>query len=134
MEKILCMLWFMFILNITNLQYFTGAIFLRRFRLYVLSFMFRFMFSNICFRKIKTSRFILCVSQNITWNETWKIKFYPLQVMLSININHNMGFFMDKILCFDSCNQTWHGSKQQCKLSQKNWPFVNLCYIFLISC
>ena len=30
---------------------------------------------------------------------------------------------MDKILCFDSCNQTWHGSKQQCKLSQKNWPY-----------
>ena len=38
---------------------------------------------------------------------------------------------MDKILCFDSCNQTWHGSKQQCKLSQKNWPTVSL---FLCDC
>ena len=31
---------------------------------------------------------------------------------------------MDKILCFDSCNQTWQWSKQQCKLSQKNWPHM----------
>ena len=29
-------------------------------------------------RKFKTSRFMICLS----WNETWKIKFYPLQVML----------------------------------------------------
>ena len=31
---------------------------------------------------------------------------------------------MDKILCFDFCNQTWHGSKQKSKLLQKNWPIV----------
>ena len=33
---------------------------------------------------------------------------------------------MDKILCFDSCNQTWHRSKQQYKLWQKNWPNMSV--------
>ena len=45
-----------------------GAIFLSRFRLYMLSFMFRFMFANICFEE----------NQNSKKHEI--IKFYPLQV------------------------------------------------------
>ena len=35
---------------------FSGPIFLRWFRLYVLSFMFRFMFANICFEKNQNSK------------------------------------------------------------------------------
>ena len=34
----------------------SGPIFLRRFRLYVLSFMFRFMFANICLEKNENSK------------------------------------------------------------------------------
>ena len=34
-----------------------GAIFLCRFRLYMLSFIFRFMFANICFEKNQNSKF-----------------------------------------------------------------------------
>ena len=49
----------------------TGAIFLRRFRLYVLSFMFRFMFANICFEKNENSEIYVMFIINITWNETW---------------------------------------------------------------
>ena len=40
-----------FIVKILN-----GPIFLRRFRLYVLSFMFRFMFANICSEKNQNSK------------------------------------------------------------------------------
>ena len=34
--------------------------------------------------------------------------------------------FLEKILCFDSCNQTWHGSSQQYKLSQKKKAYWKL--------
>jgi hypothetical protein len=48
-----------------------GPIFLRRFRLYVLSFMFRFMFANICFEKNENSKIYVMFIINITWNKTW---------------------------------------------------------------
>ena len=43
-----------------------GAIFLCRFRLYVLSFMFRFMFANICFEKNENSKIYVTLIINIT--------------------------------------------------------------------
>ena len=48
----------------------TGPIFLRRFRLYVLSFMFRFMLGNICFEKNENSKIYVMLIINITGNET----------------------------------------------------------------
>ena len=57
---------------------------------------------------------------NVKWNIKNQVSPYGSFVMLSITWD----FFMDKILCFDSCNQTWHGFKQQYKLSQKNWTCV----------
>ena len=47
-----------------------GPIFLHRFRLYVLSFMFIFMFANICFEKNQNSKIHVTFMINITWNET----------------------------------------------------------------
>ena len=47
-----------------------GPIFLRRFRLYVLSFMFRFMLANICFEKNENSKIYVMLIINITGNET----------------------------------------------------------------
>ena len=55
----------------------TGAIFLRRFRLYMLSFMFRFMFANICFEKNQNSKIHVMFIINITWNETWNNQVLP---------------------------------------------------------
>ena len=43
-----------------------GAIFLRWFRLYMLSVMFRFMFANICFNKNKNSKIHVMFIINIT--------------------------------------------------------------------
>ena len=47
-----------------------GPIFLRRFRLYVLSFMFRFMFVNICFEKNQNVEIhvMLITKHNMEWN------------------------------------------------------------------
>ena len=45
-----------------------GAIFLHRFRLYMLSFMFRFMFANICLEKNQNSKIHVMFIINITWN------------------------------------------------------------------
>ena len=45
---------------------FYGPIFLRRFRLYVLSFMFRFMFANICFEKNQNIKIYVMFIINIT--------------------------------------------------------------------
>ena len=47
-----------------------GPIFLRRFRLYVSSFMFRFMFANICFEKNENSKIYVMLIINIAGNET----------------------------------------------------------------
>ena len=79
-----------------------------------LGFMFYLLCLDSCLqtyvlRKIKTSIFMLCLSQNITRNETGICSFWAVwavravgknqvltsasYVMLSININHNMGFF-----------------------------------------
>ena len=44
----------------------TGAIFLRRFMFYILSFMFRFMFANICFEKNQNSKIHVMFIINIT--------------------------------------------------------------------
>ena len=43
-----------------------GAIFLRGFRLYMLSFMFRFMFANICFEKNQNRKIHVMFIINIT--------------------------------------------------------------------
>ena len=59
-----------------------GAIFLCRFRLYVLSFMFRFMFANICFEKNQNSKIHVMFIINITWNETWNNQLLPFASML----------------------------------------------------
>ena len=47
-----------------------GPIFLRRFRLYVLSFMFRFMFVNICFEKNQNIKIhvMFITKHNMKWN------------------------------------------------------------------
>ena len=47
-----------------------GRIFLRRFKLYVLSFMFWFMFANIRFEKNQNRKIHVMFIINITWNET----------------------------------------------------------------
>ena len=67
-----------------------GAIFLRRFRLYILSFKFIFMFANICFEKNQNSKIHVMFIINITWNETWNNQVLPFA---SINMNHNIEFF-----------------------------------------
>ena len=48
----------------------SGPIFLRRFRLYVLSFMFRFMFVNICFEKNQNIKIhvMFITKHNMKWN------------------------------------------------------------------
>ena len=53
-------------LHVSMGQFFCGPIFLRRFRLYVLSFMFRFMFANICFEKNENSKIYVMLIINIT--------------------------------------------------------------------
>ena len=73
----------------------SGAIFLRQFRLYILSFMFRFMFANICFEKNQNSKIHVMFIINITWNETWNNQVLPF-VSLAFNMNHNIGFFSMK--------------------------------------
>ena len=47
-----------------------GPIFLRRFRLYVLSFILRFMFANICFEKNQNNKihFMFITKRNMKWN------------------------------------------------------------------
>ena len=45
---------------------YSGPIFLRQFRLYVLSFMFRFMFANICFEKNQNIKIYVMFIINIT--------------------------------------------------------------------
>ena len=72
-----------------------GAIFLLRFRLYVLSFMFRFMFANICFEKNQNIKIhvMFITKHNMKWNMKNQVLPSASYVMLSININHNMGFF-----------------------------------------
>ena len=63
--------------------------FLRRFRLYMLSFMFRFMFANICFEKNQNSKINVMFVINITWNEAW----------------YNQVLTFASLVCYDSCNQ-----------------------------
>ena len=76
------------------------------------------MFANICFEKNQNSKIhvMFIIKHNMKWN-------MKNQVLPSAIITWD--FFRDKILSFDSCNQTWHGSKQEYKLSQENWP--NMC-------
>ena len=73
----------------------SGAIFLRWFRLYMLSFMFRFMFENICFEKNQNIKIhvMFITKHNMKWNIKNQVLPSATYVMLSININHNMGFF-----------------------------------------
>ena len=72
-----------------------GPIFLRRFRLYVLSFMFRFMFANIYFEKDQNSKIhvMFIIKHNMKWNMKNQVSPSASYVTLSINMNHNMGFF-----------------------------------------
>jgi hypothetical protein len=89
-----------------------GPIFLRRFRLYVSSFMFRFMFVNICFEKYQNIKIhvMFITKHNMKWNrdlqflgclgsqgsrEKSSFKLCKFS-MLSINMNHNIGFFSMK--------------------------------------
>ena len=67
------------------------------------------MFANICFEKNQNSKIHVTFMINITWNETgicsfgavWAVRAVGKNqvlpsasyVMLSINMNHNMGFF-----------------------------------------
>ena len=59
-----------------------GPIFLRRFRLYVLYFMFRFMFANICFVKNQNSKIHVMFIISITWNETWNNQLLPFESLV----------------------------------------------------
>ena len=59
-----------------------GAIFLCCFKLYMLSFMFRFMFANICFEKNQNSKIHVMFIINITWNETWNNQVLPFASLL----------------------------------------------------
>ena len=99
-----------------NIWYFIegtiGRIFLRRFRLYVLSFMFWFMFANIRFEKNQNRKIHVMFIINIKWNETWNNQVLPFVSLLSyITYYNNIGFFFhEKIIYYDSCNQTWHES------------------------
>ena len=63
--------------------------------LYVLSFMFRFMFANICFVKNQNIKIhvMFITKHNMKWNMKNQVLPSASYVMLSININHNMGFF-----------------------------------------
>ena len=66
--------------------YYIEAIFLNRFRLYILSFMFRFMFANICFEKNQNSKIRVMFIEKITWNETWNNQLLPFANMLCMNM------------------------------------------------
>ena len=70
-----------------------GAIFLRRFRLYILSFTFRFMFANICFEKNQNRKIHVMFITNIKWNETWNNQVLPFASLLSYITYYNIGFF-----------------------------------------
>ena len=103
----------------------SGPIFLRRFRLYVLSFMFRFMFANICFEKNQNIKIhvMFITKHNMKWNRDLqflgclgsqgsreKSSFNLCKFgMLSINMNHNIGFFQWKnaMLRFMFDYMTW---------------------------
>ena len=82
-----------------------GPIFLRRFKLYMFSFTFGFMFANICFEKNQNGKIYVMFIINITWNETGICSFWAACLgsqgskekssfnlckfgMLSINMNH----------------------------------------------
>ena len=67
--------------------FFIGPIFLRLFRLYVLSFMFRFMFVNICFEKNQNSKIYVMFIINITWNETGICSFWAVWAIRAVEKN-----------------------------------------------
>ena len=112
-------------LMLLNRLFHYGPIFLRRFKLYMFSFTFGFMFANICFEKNQNSKIYVMFIINITWNETGICSFWAVwavravgknqvlssasYVMLSININHNIGFFQWKnaMLRFMFDYMTW---------------------------
>ena len=64
-----------------------GVIFLRRFRLYVLPFTFRFMFANICFEKNQNSKIHVTFMINITWNETGICSFGAVWAVRAVGKN-----------------------------------------------
>ena len=89
------------------------------------------MFANICFEKNQNSKIHVTFMINITWNETGICSFGAVWAasrlgsqgsreksnfnlckfgMSSINMNHNIGFFNEKMLCYDSCLITRHGT------------------------
>ena len=116
--------WILFS-RISYLKTNIGASFLRWFRLYVLSFMFRFMFVNICFEKNQNIKIhvMFITKHNMKWNRDLqflgclgsqgsreKSSFNLCKFgMLSINMNHNIGFFQWKnaMLRFMFDYMTW---------------------------
>ena len=64
-----------------------GPIFLRRFKLYMFSFTFGFMFANICFEKNQNSKIYVMFIINITWNETGICSFWAVWAVRAVGKN-----------------------------------------------
>ena len=65
----------------------TGPIFLGRFKLYMFSFTFGFMFANICFEKNQNSKIYVMFIINITWNETGICSFWAVWAVRAVGKN-----------------------------------------------
>ena len=130
MSKNTCLFWFSILWNLVKFQLsiltnkkvlflkncgmlVIGSIFLRRFRLYMLSFRFRFMFANICFEKNQNNSLNSCLNSRLdscllyfkTERENRCFSFYVthlyqihVEIFLLTNAVRN--------LCLNSCNQT----------------------------
>ena len=68
-------------------SYINGPIFLHRFKLYMFSFMFGFMFANICFEKNQNSKIYVTFIINITWNETGICSFWAVWAVRAVGKN-----------------------------------------------
>ena len=64
-----------------------GPIFLCRFKLYMFSFTFGFMFANICFEKNQNSKIYVMFMINITWNETGICSFWAVWAVRAVGKN-----------------------------------------------
>jgi hypothetical protein len=64
-----------------------GPIFLRRFKVYMFSFTFWFMFANICFEKNQNSKIYVMFIINITWNETGICSFWAVLAVRAVGKN-----------------------------------------------
>ena len=64
-----------------------GPIFLRRFKLYMFSFKFGFMFANLCFEKNQNSKIYVMFIINITQNETGICSFWAVWAVRAVGKN-----------------------------------------------